>query len=58
MFDNISRGPAAHTVPLPNPTLDEQLPIRLRTHMQRLRLILPVVSVTVLALRGARRGAG
>lgn len=32
-------------------TLYEQLPIRLHRHAQRLQLILPVISVAVLALR-------
>jgi len=35
----------------PQLNLDEQRPIRLRDHLQRLRLILPVISVSVLALR-------
>ena len=39
--------PTAHT----QPTLDEHLPIRLHRHVQRLQLILPVISVAVLALR-------
>jgi hypothetical protein len=51
MFRDISRGSSAHTVPPTNLTLDEQLPIRLRDHAQRLRLILPVLSVAVLALK-------
>jgi hypothetical protein len=32
-------------------TCDEQLPIRLHRHVQRLQLIRPVISVSVLALR-------
>lgn len=32
-------------------TADEKLPIRLHHHVQRLQLILPVISVAVLALR-------
>ena len=49
--DNVSRGEPALTVS-PTPfSLDEQLPARLREHLQRLELILPVISVSVLALR-------
>ena len=32
-------------------TLDEQIPVRLRDHVQRLRLIVPVLSVSCLALK-------
>jgi len=39
--------PIAHT----QPAFDEQFPIRLHRHVQRLQLILPVISVAVLALR-------
>jgi hypothetical protein len=49
--DNLFGGNAAHTVPPLCSTLDEQLPIRLRDHVQRLRLILPVISVSVMALK-------
>ncbi len=42
-----SADPIAH-VPL---AVDEKLPIRLHHHVQRLQLILPVISVAVLALR-------
>ena len=51
--DNIllSGGTPADKLPPSQLTLDEQLPIRLRDHLQRLRLILPVISVTVMALR-------
>jgi hypothetical protein len=31
--------------------LDDQLPIRLRDHLRRLQRILPVISVSVLALK-------
>ena len=42
---------AVHTVPPVRPTLDEQVHIRLHDHVQRLRLILPVISVSIIALR-------
>jgi hypothetical protein len=51
----IPGGAPPATLPPTQPTLDEQLPIRLQDHLQRLRLILPVISVSVLALR--RQGA-
>ena len=51
MVQDILRGTSAHTVPPTQLTLDEQLPIRLRDHLRRLQLILPVISVSVLALR-------
>ena len=44
-------GNAARNLPPLNPPLDEQLPIRVREHVRRLRLILPVISVSLLALR-------
>src|SRR5262245_60394433 len=44
-------GTAAHTLPLTPLNVDEQLTLCLRDHLQRLRLILPVISVSVLALR-------
>jgi hypothetical protein len=44
-------GAAPHTVPPLHATLDNQLPIRLREHVQRLKLIIPVISVSVMALR-------
>ena len=43
-------GPAAQTLPPHNPTQDDPLPIELREHIRKLRLILPVISVSVLAL--------
>jgi hypothetical protein len=49
--ENVFGGDLARTVPPLHSTLDEQLPIRLRDHVQRLRLILPVISVSVLALK-------
>ncbi len=51
MFQTIESGTPARTVPPLHPTLDEQLPHRLRTHVQRLKLIIPVISVSVLALK-------
>jgi hypothetical protein len=45
-----SADPTVHT----QLTLDEQLPIRLHRHVQRLHCILPVISVAVLALRQQR----
>src|SRR5262245_27567023 len=41
-------GPAAHT--LSQPHQDDSLPKHLREHVHRLRLILPVISVSVMAL--------
>ncbi len=49
--DNPFGGEAARTVSLTQPNLDEQLPARVREHVQRLKLILPVISVSVLALK-------
>jgi len=46
----VSGGMPADNLPPSQLTLDE-LHIRLRNHLQRLRLILPVISVTVMALR-------
>ena len=43
-------GPAASTLPPTQPTQDDELPRHLREHMRRLRLILPVISVSVMAL--------
>lgn len=42
-----SADPTAHA----QITVDEQLPVRLHHSVQRLQLILPVISVAVLALR-------
>jgi hypothetical protein len=50
MFQSTASGSAAHTLSNTPLNLDEQLPIRLRDHMQRLKLILPVISVSVIAL--------
>jgi len=43
-------GPAAQTVPLPPPAQDDWLPGELREHLHQLRTILPVLSVSVMAL--------
>jgi hypothetical protein len=47
-FHQLEGGPAAQT--LPQPTQDDSPPLDLREHIQRLRLILPVISVSVMAL--------
>lgn len=47
----INSGSPAATLTSSQFNLDEQLPIRLREHLRRLQLILPVISVSVLALR-------
>ena len=44
------RGIPARTVPFTS-QLDDQFLIRLRCHVQRLRLIVPVLSISVLALK-------
>ena len=51
MFQSIESGTPAQTVSPLHPTLDEQLPIRVREHVRRLKLIVPVISVSVLALK-------
>jgi hypothetical protein len=43
-------GTPAQTLP-PHPTQDDSLPFELREHIRRLRIILPVISVSVMALR-------
>jgi hypothetical protein len=43
-------GPAAETQPHSLLTQDDSLPVELRELVQRLRLILPVISVSVMAL--------
>ena len=43
-------GPAGRTLAFTQPTQDDELPKHLREHLRRLRLILPVISVSVLAL--------
>src|SRR5262245_32369608 len=52
MFDSLHQkegGPTAQTLP-PHPTQDDPLPLALREHVHRLRLILPVITVSVVAL--------
>jgi hypothetical protein len=44
-------GSAANTLPLTNSTAADPLPFELREHLQRLHLILPVISNAVAALR-------
>jgi hypothetical protein len=46
----VRRDPVRSAIPT-QPTLDEQAHIRLHDHVQRLRLILPVISVLTIALR-------
>jgi hypothetical protein len=43
-------GPAAQTLPPSQPPQDDPLPLDLREHVHRLRLILPVITVSVMAL--------
>jgi len=55
MFRTDPGGPSAYTVTFPDQTLDERRTRRaLREHVQRLQLILPVISVSVMALRQQR----
>jgi hypothetical protein len=42
-------GSTAQTLP-PHPTREDSLPIQLREHIRKLRIILPVISVSVMAL--------
>jgi hypothetical protein len=51
MLHSSLHGTSSNPTPHTPPTVDEQLPIRLRRLAQRLQLILPVISVAVLALR-------
>ena len=51
MFQAIEGGTAGHTLPPIHSPIDEQLPIRLRRHVKRLKLIIPVISVSIMALR-------
>lgn len=44
-------GSAAKTLPLTNPAAVDPLPFELREHLERLHLILPVISNAVAALR-------
>jgi hypothetical protein len=43
-------GSPAQTLPLSNPTADDPLRFELREHVRKLRLILPVLSVSIMAL--------
>lgn len=43
-------NPAAQTLPPIPPTNDDTLPAELLEHVHRLRLILPVISISVMAL--------
>ena len=56
MLNASLRGNSADPTVHAQPTLDEHLPIRLHRHVQRLQLILPVISVAVLALRQQHAG--
>lgn len=51
MFQTIDSGASARTLPPFHLKPDEQLPFRVRDHVQRLKLIIPVLSVSVLALK-------
>lgn len=51
MLHSSLHGTSSNPTPHTPPTVDEQLPIRLHRHVQRLQHILPVISVAVLALR-------
>ena len=48
-LDSKEGGSVAQTLP-PRPTRDDSLPFELRDHLRRLRLILPVISISVMAL--------
>ena len=52
MSQSIRGDDAIHTVLPYSCRLDSRIPVRIREHLQRLRLIVPVISVSVLALRG------
>ena len=49
-LDHPEGGPAAQTLPPSHPTQNDSLSRELREHVHRLRLILPVISVSVMAL--------
>ncbi len=54
MFQNTlakEGGSPAQTLPPSHPTTDNPLRFELREHVRKLRLILPVISVSILALR-------
>ena len=44
-------GSPAHTLPPPHFTTDDPLRFELREHVRKLRLILPVIIVSIMALR-------
>ena len=48
-LDSKEGGSVAQTLP-PHLTRDDSLPFELRDHLRRLRLILPVISISVMAL--------
>jgi hypothetical protein len=53
MFQNTlakEGGSPAHTLPPTNSTTDDSLRFELREHVRKLRLILPVISVSIMAL--------
>ena len=54
MFDSLHQkegSSAAQTVTPNKPLAVDSLPLELREHLQQLRIILPVISVSVMALR-------
>ena len=50
ILHHLNGGPAAQTLSPSHPTQDDALRHELLEHVQRLRLILPVISVSVMAL--------
>jgi hypothetical protein len=48
-LDSKEGGSVAQTLP-PHSTRDDSLPVELRDHIRKLRLILPVISISVMAL--------
>jgi hypothetical protein len=51
MFEPIQGGAPAPKVSPLHPTRDDPLPILLRDHVHRLKQIIPIISVSILALR-------
>jgi len=51
MSETFDRGPSALNVPPLDSTLEQQLPLRVRDAVRRMKQIVPVLSVSVLALR-------
>jgi hypothetical protein len=51
MFQDITRDNAGATVTSIHPTLDECLVPHMREHVRKLKQILPVISVSIMALR-------